>query len=45
MLEFLTNNQMYVVLSVVLLIWVGIVIYLLRLDKRIRKLEELLKKG
>ncbi len=45
MLEFLTNNQMYIVLSIVLLIWIGIVFYLLRLDKRIKELEETMKKG
>ncbi len=45
MQEFLTNNQMYIVLSIVLLIWMGIVIYLLKLDKRIKKLEESMKRG
>lgn len=45
MQEFLTNNQMYIVLSIVLLIWMGIVVYLLKLDKRIKKLEESMKRG
>lgn len=36
---------MYIVLSIVLLIWIGIVVYLLKLDKRIKKLEESMKRG
>jgi CcmD family protein len=36
---------MYIVLGVVLLIWIGIVGYLLRLDKKIQQLEKHFKKG
>jgi CcmD family protein len=42
---FLHDHQLYIVLGVVLLVWVGIVIYLIRLDRKITKLENMLKKG
>jgi len=42
---FLSANQMYIVLGVVLLIWAGIVSYLFRLDKKLTKLEKLMNKG
>jgi CcmD family protein len=45
MFEFLNQNQLYIVLVVTLLIWTGIVWYLLRLDKKIRHLEQQMKKG
>jgi CcmD family protein len=44
MYEFLSQNQLYVVLIVTLLVWLGIVVYLVRLDKKIGKLEQRLKK-
>jgi CcmD family protein len=44
MLEFLNQNQMYIVLVITLLIWTGIIWYLLRLDKKIARLEKKLKK-
>lgn len=44
MLEFMSHNQMYIVLFVVLLVWSGIVMLLLRLEKRIRLLENQNKK-
>lgn len=45
MMEFLQQNQMYVVLTVVLLIWVGIVLYLWRIDRKVEKIENQMKKG
>ncbi|MEX0602003.1 MAG: CcmD family protein [Bacteroidota bacterium] len=42
--EFLSTNQLFIVLFVVLLVWGGIVAYLFRLDKKIRKLEHHMKK-
>lgn len=45
MMEFLQQNQMYVVLTVVLLIWVGIVVYLWRIDRKVEKIENQMKKG
>ena len=44
MYEFLSQNQMYIVLCVTLLIWIGIVWYLIRLDKKIGQIEKQLKK-
>ncbi|MBM4162493.1 MAG: CcmD family protein [Ignavibacteria bacterium] len=44
MLEFLSQNQMFVVLVIVLLIWGGIIWYLLRLEKKLKHLEDHLNK-
>jgi CcmD family protein len=44
MLEFMGQHQMYIVLAVVLLIWAGIVWYLVRLDKKVTQLENNMKK-
>jgi len=44
MLEFLSQNQMFVVLVIVLLIWGGIVWYLVRLEKKLKHLEDHLNK-
>jgi CcmD family protein len=44
MYEFLSQNQLYIVLCVTLLTWFGIVWYLIRLDKKIGQLEKQLKK-
>ncbi len=39
MYDFLTDNAIYVVLIVALVIWIGIAWYLVRLDKKVRALE------
>ena len=44
MYDFLSQNQLYIVLAVTLLVWIGIVLYLVRLDKKIGKLEQQWKK-
>lgn len=44
-MEFLSQNQMFIVLLIVLLIWGGIVWYLLKLDKKVKDLETYFKKG
>jgi CcmD family protein len=44
MLEFMSQNQMYIVLAIVLLVWIGIVAYLLRLDRKVKDLEQAMKK-
>lgn len=44
MYEFFNQNQMYVVLVVTLLIWFGIIWYLVRIDKKIKKIEKRLQK-
>ncbi len=38
--DFLNTNTLYIVLTIVLVIWLGIFIYLYRLDKRVGKLYE-----
>jgi len=45
MMEFLSQNQMFIVLIIVLLIWAGIVWYLTRLDRRLKRLEDQSKEG
>jgi CcmD family protein len=40
MYDFLEKNSLYVVMFILLAIWVGIFVYLFRLDKRIKKLEQ-----
>ncbi len=42
---FMQQNQMYVVLTVVLLIWAGILAYLWRIDRKVTKIENQMKKG
>ena len=39
MAEFLSQNSLYIVLAVVLVIWVGIFGYLNRIDSKLTKLE------
>jgi CcmD family protein len=45
MMDFLSQNQMYIVMTIVLIIWAGIVWYLMRIDKRVKQLEDHSKKG
>jgi CcmD family protein len=45
MIEFLAQHQMYIVMSIILIVWVGIVWYLVRIDKRIKQLEDHYSKG
>lgn len=45
MVDFLAGHQLFIVLTIVLLVWFGIVAYLIRLDRKVRKLEESMKKG
>ncbi|MBX2992205.1 CcmD family protein [Sphingobacteriales bacterium CHB3] len=39
MTEFLSQNSLYIVLIVVLVVWLGIFVYLNRLDARLKNLE------
>ncbi len=41
MLDFLHDNSIFVVLGITLIIWTGIVTYMMSLDKKVRKLEDL----
>ncbi|ACF13525.1 hypothetical protein Ctha_1061 [Chloroherpeton thalassium ATCC 35110] len=40
MIEFLEQNPLYIVLTVVMIIWTGIFSYLFRLDLRLSKMEK-----
>ncbi|HOJ05564.1 MAG TPA: CcmD family protein [Bacteroidota bacterium] len=39
MYEFLEHNALYVVMLIVLMIWTGLFVYLLRIDKKVKELE------
>lgn len=41
--KFLTDNAIYIVMIIVLIVWVGIFLYMLNLDKRIKSIEKELK--
>ncbi|MFZ4619716.1 MAG: CcmD family protein [Bacteroidota bacterium] len=43
-MEFFESNQIFVVLVVVLAIWFGFIGYMVKLDLKIKKLEEQIKK-
>lgn len=43
-MDFLAQNQLYIVLIIVLAIWLGIYTYLFRLDSRVKKLENQIRK-
>lgn len=45
MMDFLSVNQMFIVLLIVLLVWGGIIWYLFRLDKKVGELEKSVKRG
>jgi CcmD family protein len=38
--EFLSQNAIYIVLIIVLIVWTGIFLYLLNMDKRIKLIEK-----
>ncbi len=44
MMEFLADHQLYIVLTIVLLIWAGIAVYLFRLDKKLAAIEKMIRK-
>lgn len=39
-MEFLQNNSIYIVLTITVICWIGIFVYLLNIDRKINKLEE-----
>jgi len=45
MLEYFSSNQLFIVMTIILLIWAGIVCYLFRLDRKVKELEQSMKKG
>ena len=44
MQEFLSQNSLFIVLIVVLVVWAGVFGYMYRVDKKVRNLENQLKK-
>jgi CcmD family protein len=43
--DFLSQNALYVVLLIVLVVWLGVFLYLSRIDRRLKVLEDAQKKG
>lgn len=43
-MDFLSQNALYVVLLVVLVVWLGVFLYLSRIEKRLKVLEDVYKK-
>jgi CcmD family protein len=43
--DFLSQNALYVVLLIVLVVWLGVFLYLYRIDRRLKVLEDANKKG
>lgn len=39
MLEFLNQNSLYIVLIIAMVVWLGIYLYLFRIDGKVKKLE------
>ncbi|MFP4542736.1 MAG: CcmD family protein [Bacteroidota bacterium] len=43
--QYLTDNSIYVVLGIVLLIWAGIIMYLFSVDRKVKKFEKELEEN
>lgn len=41
--DFLEKNSLYIVMIIVLLVWIGIFSFAFKLDKKVKKLEEIIK--
>ena len=44
-MDFLSQNALYVVLLIVLVVWLGVFLYLSRIDRRLKVLVDAQKKG
>lgn len=42
MTDFLTNNSIYIVLIITLIIWLGLAVLIFNLDKKVIKLENII---
>jgi len=40
MYEFLQNNALYIVMIIVLIVWIGIFLFMMTLDKRLKSVEK-----
>ncbi|MGB9663800.1 MAG: CcmD family protein [Ignavibacteria bacterium] len=38
--DFLNKNSLYIVMLIVLLVWIGIFLFVYKLDKKVKKIEE-----
>jgi len=38
--DFLHNNAIYIVMIIVLIVWIGIFLYMITLDKRLKSIEK-----
>jgi CcmD family protein len=45
MQQFLEQNSLFVVLAIVLVIWAGIIFYVMTVDKKIKKVEKEFKEN
>lgn len=43
-MEFFEQNQLYIVMTIVLVIWFGFLGFLVKLDRQVKKIEEAIKK-
>jgi len=43
--DFLSQNSLYVVLFIVLVVWLGVFLYLSRIERRLKVLEDVYKKA
>lgn len=44
MFEFLNQNSLFVVLTIALVVWLGIYLYLFQIDRKLKRLEKQTKK-
>lgn len=44
MLDYLNQNPLYIVLAIALAVWLGIYVYLFRIESKVKKLEKELRK-
>jgi len=43
-LDYLNQNPLYIVLAIALAVWLGIYVYLFRIESKVKKLEKELRK-
>ncbi len=43
MQSFMIENTLWIIMSIILVIWIGIVIYMMSVDRKVKKLEKLVK--
>ncbi len=43
MYQFLVENTVYVVMTIVLIIWFGLAFYLFKIDRKLKKIEKIIE--